>query len=268
MQKETIRNRVNRLFGIKLKSKIAAVFIDTAIKILISVICGGLMLGGTYAVVQETVLPSTEAAVESMFIYEDEFNESNESNTEGVGNIMLTSPHPGSSSSSVIPDEVVQALRQNPYTMTAYDLKGVKQDFGPYNFDQPINVKYKNAKLWVLEDGTPFAYGDNFTFHVSGNVTIKATTNETDTPFICIPAHYYLTDFNNRFIVCVQSTTFDKEITESGVIYRAGDKEKPVYSNNNNGIFMAGMNGFPSTGTAQAYMVIDGVTYYSNIVEI
>ena len=85
MKKESIKNRVNRLFGIKLKSKIAALFIDSAIKIIIGVVCGALFLSGIYLVGQKIVLPSTESAVVSMFNYENDNNGDDGENNTGTG---------------------------------------------------------------------------------------------------------------------------------------------------------------------------------------
>ena len=68
------QSRIHRLFGIKVKSKLAAAYMDTAVKILIYVVCGALFLGGIYGVVQKIVLPKTESSVNSMFAYESAEN--------------------------------------------------------------------------------------------------------------------------------------------------------------------------------------------------
>ena len=68
--KNTKQSRIHRLFGIKIKSKLAAAYMDTAVKILICVVCGALFLTGIYGVIQKVVLPKTESSVTSMFAYE------------------------------------------------------------------------------------------------------------------------------------------------------------------------------------------------------
>ena len=68
--KNVKQSRIHRLFGIKVKSKLAAAYMDTAVKILICVVCGALFLTGIYGVIQKVVLPKTESSVTSMFAYE------------------------------------------------------------------------------------------------------------------------------------------------------------------------------------------------------
>ena len=46
-------------------------FVDTGVMILISVVLGALVLGGLYAVFNDTVMPSVTSKVESMFDYSD-----------------------------------------------------------------------------------------------------------------------------------------------------------------------------------------------------
>ena len=71
MQSKNVKqSRIHRLFGIKVKSKLAAAYMDTAVKILIYVVCGALFLTGIYGVIQKVVLPKTESSVTSMFAYE------------------------------------------------------------------------------------------------------------------------------------------------------------------------------------------------------
>ena len=71
MQSKNVKqSRIHRLFGIKVKSKLAAAYMDTAVKILICVVCGALFLTGIYGVIQKVVLPKTESSVTSMFAYE------------------------------------------------------------------------------------------------------------------------------------------------------------------------------------------------------
>lgn len=53
----------------KLKEKRAEGYVDTAIKILIAVVLGALLLAGLYAMFDDTVLPTLVRRVEEMFNY-------------------------------------------------------------------------------------------------------------------------------------------------------------------------------------------------------
>ena len=53
----------------KLKEKKAEGYVDTAIKILIAVVLGALLLAGLYAMFDDTVLPTLVRRVEEMFNY-------------------------------------------------------------------------------------------------------------------------------------------------------------------------------------------------------
>lgn len=53
-----------------LKSK-KGFFVDTGVKALIVVVLGSLMLGGTYALANDTVMPNVKTKIESMFDYSD-----------------------------------------------------------------------------------------------------------------------------------------------------------------------------------------------------
>ena len=53
----------------KLKEKKAEGYVDTAIKILIAVVLGALLLVGLYALFDDTVLPTLVRRVEEMFNY-------------------------------------------------------------------------------------------------------------------------------------------------------------------------------------------------------
>ena len=53
----------------KLKEKKAEGYVDTAIKILIAVVLGALLLAGLYALFDGTVLPTLVRRVEEMFNY-------------------------------------------------------------------------------------------------------------------------------------------------------------------------------------------------------
>lgn len=52
-----------------LRSQCGEGFVDTAIKILISVVIGALVLGGLYALFGETVLPTLKQRIQDMFNY-------------------------------------------------------------------------------------------------------------------------------------------------------------------------------------------------------
>lgn len=52
-----------------LRSQHGEGFVDTAIKILISVVIGALVLGGLYALFGETVLPTLKQRIQDMFNY-------------------------------------------------------------------------------------------------------------------------------------------------------------------------------------------------------
>lgn len=60
-----------RLFYMKakLKEKRGEGYVDTAIKILIAVVLGALLLAGLYALFNDTVLPTLVERVEEMFDY-------------------------------------------------------------------------------------------------------------------------------------------------------------------------------------------------------
>lgn len=58
----------NTLFD-SLKSNKGDGFVDTAIKILISVVIGALVLGALYALFKVVVIPKTTGKVEAMFDY-------------------------------------------------------------------------------------------------------------------------------------------------------------------------------------------------------
>lgn len=53
----------------KLMEKRAEGYVDTAIKILIAVVLGALLLAGLYALFDDTVLPTLVRRVEEMFNY-------------------------------------------------------------------------------------------------------------------------------------------------------------------------------------------------------
>lgn len=52
-----------------MRSQCGENFVDTAIKILMAVVIGGLVLAGLYAVFGETVLPTLKERIQEMFNY-------------------------------------------------------------------------------------------------------------------------------------------------------------------------------------------------------
>lgn len=53
----------------KIKSKKAEGFVDSGVKILIAIVIGALLLGGTYTLTKDTVMASAKGKVEAMFDY-------------------------------------------------------------------------------------------------------------------------------------------------------------------------------------------------------
>ncbi len=74
-----IRNKFNRMCGIiagktmearrKLTERSGEGYVDTAVKILIAVVLGALLLAGLYALFKDTVLPTLVNRIEQMFNY-------------------------------------------------------------------------------------------------------------------------------------------------------------------------------------------------------
>jgi len=52
-----------------LKSKSGEGFVDTAVKILMSVVIGALVLGGLYMLFKDTILPTLTQRIQEMFNY-------------------------------------------------------------------------------------------------------------------------------------------------------------------------------------------------------
>lgn len=65
----TQRNMVNKMNSVKgaLKSKSGEGFVDTAVKILMSVVIGALVLSGLYLLFKDTVLPTLTQRITEMF---------------------------------------------------------------------------------------------------------------------------------------------------------------------------------------------------------
>lgn len=69
---EAIQNKITQkiiLAKITLNSRYGENFVDTAIKILMAVVIGALVLAGLYALFNDTVLPTLQDRVEEMFDY-------------------------------------------------------------------------------------------------------------------------------------------------------------------------------------------------------
>ena len=58
-----------------LKSKKAEGYVDSGVKILIAVVIGALLLGGMYMLFKDTILPTAQSKVESLFDYAGEVAE-------------------------------------------------------------------------------------------------------------------------------------------------------------------------------------------------
>ena len=78
-----------------LKSKKAEGYVDTAVKVLIAVVIGALLLFGLYGLFNDVVLPTTTSKVSSLF------------NTTGLGETgggdTPVTPDPGNTRSGIIP---------------------------------------------------------------------------------------------------------------------------------------------------------------------
>lgn len=74
-----IRNQINRMCGYiagkaaeagrKLTERSGEGYVDTAVKILIAVVLGALLLAGLYALFRDTVLPTLVNRIQEMFNY-------------------------------------------------------------------------------------------------------------------------------------------------------------------------------------------------------
>lgn len=74
-----IRNQINRMCGVlavkamearrKMADRSGEGYVDTAVKILIAVVLGALLLAGLYALFKDTVLPTLVNRVQQMFNY-------------------------------------------------------------------------------------------------------------------------------------------------------------------------------------------------------
>lgn len=74
-----IRNQMNRMYGVfavkameakrKLAERSGEGYVDTAVKILIAVVLGALLLAGLYALFKDTVLPTLVNRIQQMFNY-------------------------------------------------------------------------------------------------------------------------------------------------------------------------------------------------------
>ena len=74
-----IRNQINRMCGVfavkamearrKMAERSGEGYVDTAVKILIAVVLGALLLAGLYALFKDTVLPTLVNSIQQMFNY-------------------------------------------------------------------------------------------------------------------------------------------------------------------------------------------------------
>ena len=72
-----IRNQINRMCGVvavkamearrKMAERSGEGYVDTAVKILIAVVLGALLLAGLYALFKDTVLPTLVNRIQQMF---------------------------------------------------------------------------------------------------------------------------------------------------------------------------------------------------------
>ena len=131
-----------------------------------------------------------------------------------------------------------------------------------HQFDDVLLVTDPAATGWSM-NGKLIAAGTSAKICITGDMDIVATTEEIAEPIVAITGYSYK---DGKFVVMVQISALGGTITDSGVIYKAGGKTKTINSIKNNGIFMTTMNGVPAIGmTAQAYAVIDGITYVCDL---
>lgn len=62
--------KMKRKFADILKRKEGEGFVDTALKILISVVVGALLLAGLYALFKDTILPTLTQRIQNLFNYQ------------------------------------------------------------------------------------------------------------------------------------------------------------------------------------------------------
>jgi hypothetical protein len=70
--KDNVSKKIMRKYIIinnKLKEKSGEGFIDSAVKILIAVVIGGLLLAGLYLLFDDTILPTLKQRITDMFNY-------------------------------------------------------------------------------------------------------------------------------------------------------------------------------------------------------
>jgi hypothetical protein len=70
--KDNVSRKIMRKYIIinnKLKEKSGEGFIDSAVKILIAVVIGGLLLAGLYLLFDDTILPTLKQRITDMFNY-------------------------------------------------------------------------------------------------------------------------------------------------------------------------------------------------------
>lgn len=99
-----------------IKNKKGIGFVDTGVKILISVVVGTLLLCGTYGLAKQTVLPNVKGKIESLFDYSE--NATNNSPAKIRGDV--------NNDGSV--NEIDLQILQNV-------VSGITVDNGQYNLD-------------------------------------------------------------------------------------------------------------------------------------
>ena len=147
------------------------------------------------------------------------------------------------------------------YTVEVNSVSGSHS--GQYEFDTALKIADPNAKSWTV-DNQLVGVGTDIKLYVAGDMTIIGSENEETNPGIAIIGNRMS---NGRYFVMAVATPNGKTIQESGVIYSDGNREKVIKSSRGNSeLFMTALNGAPSYITAKAYIKVDGVYYYSNIV--
>ncbi len=162
-----------------------------------------------------------------------------------------------------------------------------------HNFDDRVTLTDANAKAWYNENNTLLAVGTDAVFYVYGDMTVtaKADAEAPTAPVVSI-VDTTVTDkaASHDYHIFVHAYTMDKRVEKIGVVFLsktqylklASDNEFTTENLDSKNIkyldvsgdtydnFMGTLTGV-TTGTqvtryARAYVVVDGVTYYSNVV--
>ena len=160
-------------------------------------------------------------------------------------------------------------------------------------FDDRINLNDDAAKAWYNEDNVLLAVGTNAVFYVYGDMTVKSTQEDlaptAPTVSILNTAVTEKADSYN-YNVFIHAYTMDQDVEEIGVVFLSktqyvklsSDDEFTIENLDNKGIhyletsgdtydnFLGTLVGVTKanqvTRYARAYVVVGGVTYYSNVV--